>query len=145
MACDTPPLKTVKTQGELSLPSLSPILSLNSTIFLLGVTWCMVSTWWSPSCRQATCICHKYLGLFLLCFYPYVIHTRLSVHVCDLHEIMYRSLSAFLYTASGEKLVEVAGNEATHILQCSYFSPRKYRTYSNKTSKLNDLGKLVVR
>jgi len=35
MACHTPPLKKVKKQGEMPLPSLGPIPSLNST-FLMG-------------------------------------------------------------------------------------------------------------
>ena len=33
MACHTPPLKKVKKQGEMPLPSLSLIPSLNSTFF----------------------------------------------------------------------------------------------------------------
>jgi len=33
MACHTPPLKKVKKQEEMPLPSLGPIPSLNSTFF----------------------------------------------------------------------------------------------------------------
>jgi len=33
MACHIPPLKKAKKQGEMPLPSLSPIPSLNSTFF----------------------------------------------------------------------------------------------------------------
>ena len=33
MACHTPPLKKAKKQGEMPLPSLGPIPSLNSTFF----------------------------------------------------------------------------------------------------------------
>ena len=40
---------------------------------------------------------------------------------CNSHEI-YVPGSAFLYTASAEKLTRFAGNQATHILQCSHFS-----------------------
>jgi len=33
MACPTPPLKKAKKQGEMPLPILSPIQSLNSTLY----------------------------------------------------------------------------------------------------------------
>jgi len=42
MACHTPPLKKVKKQGEMTLPSIGTISSLKFNIFLKGWDWSWV-------------------------------------------------------------------------------------------------------
>jgi len=61
MACHTPSLKKAKKQGEMPLPSLGPIPSLNSTglrvvsIIVVAIEGVMinVSRSWSISCQSA--------------------------------------------------------------------------------------------